>query len=105
MATASLLPYRSTINFIDNIPNKFFNSISNGVPVLSCLEGEVKHLINKHEIGFFYKNHKDLVHNIDLLIESKNKSNKFSENSICTYEKYFEFNKSYDNLVKNIINS
>ena len=99
MALASLLPYKSTKNFIDNIPNKFIDSISNGVPILSSLEGEVRQITEKYNLGFHYKKSEDLIRYINMILDSKNLVEIQSKNAISIYEKYFDFYKSYDNLL------
>ncbi len=49
-----IAPYRSTVNYVGNIPNKFIEYMSMGLPVISPLRGAVRRLIDDEGIGFSY---------------------------------------------------
>jgi len=51
---AGLAPYHPERNFIGNIPNKPVEYLSRGLPVISCLGGELNDLLERHAIGFPY---------------------------------------------------
>lgn len=49
---ATLAPYRNTKDFQMSIPNKVLDSLSNGLPILTTLDGEVSELVGKNRVGF-----------------------------------------------------
>jgi glycosyltransferase involved in cell wall biosynthesis len=55
MCFAGLAPYRNTAAMKGNIPNKIIEYLSAGLPVLSCLKGEVSRLIETERIGIVYE--------------------------------------------------
>jgi glycosyltransferase involved in cell wall biosynthesis len=50
-----LAPYKNTSNFTLNIPNKPVEYLSAGVPLLSCTNGPLRHLIETSGCGTSYK--------------------------------------------------
>lgn len=53
-----------TNQVVDLFPNKAFTYLSAGLPLISAFEGDLKELIEKHQIGFFYP-----PNNTDALVE------------------------------------
>lgn len=51
---ASLIPYKNSASITSGIPNKFSDALSNGTPVITCLKGDVKKIINMYKVGFYY---------------------------------------------------
>jgi glycosyltransferase involved in cell wall biosynthesis len=51
-----LLPYPSTMDFTRSMPNKVFDYLSGGLPVLTCLKGVVAKLIAEEGCGWMYGN-------------------------------------------------
>ena len=49
-----LTPYRNRANFVDNLPNKFLEYLSRGLPVVSCLEGFSRQVLAEAGAGSFY---------------------------------------------------
>lgn len=101
---ASLAPYKNIDNFINNTPNKIVDSLMLGKPFLCPLEGEIKNLVEKYEVGFSYSNGETLANSIINLIKDKELLNQMSNNAENLYNSEFEFNKVYDSLVKHIEN-
>lgn len=50
-----LAPYKDSFNFRMHIPNKIFDALRFGVPILSSLQGTTKTFLAENEIGFSYK--------------------------------------------------
>ena len=101
-SNAWLIPYVNKENFKLSLPNKTFDALYFGIPLLSSLEGEVKKLITENEIGMFYDREKTLDKCIlELLCDSKLWA-KMSSNSKDLYDRKFEFNKVYDGLVNHL---
>lgn len=53
-AHAGLLPYFSTPDFVAAFPNKVGEYLASGLPILSCLEGEVRRLLETRDCGRMY---------------------------------------------------
>ncbi len=51
----ALFPYPPRFDWIRNLPNKFFEYIAEGMPIVSCLEGEVQRQIEQNDCGVMYK--------------------------------------------------
>jgi glycosyltransferase involved in cell wall biosynthesis len=101
-ATASLIPYRNSKAFTLGIPNKFSDALSIGIPILSCLEGEVKQLIVSKNIGFYYKSDepKALLEACLKYLDSPCLVENHSENSKKLYAEQFDTSEIYRNLIE-----
>ena len=53
-SVAGLTPYRNRSNFVDNLPNKFLEYLSQGLPILSCLGGFSRQVVEDAGVGMFY---------------------------------------------------
>ncbi|MBT7895782.1 MAG: glycosyltransferase, partial [Flavobacteriales bacterium] len=100
-SNAGLLPWDS----IDNaMPNKFFDYISNGLPVISSANGELNILINKKKIGLTYKrqNLSELRNNILKLSYDISLNNEYKLNAINLYKEKYSENFLYSTYAKNV---
>ena len=50
---ATLAPYINNANFRDHIPNKIIESLENGIPIITSLEGTLKKMIQSKKNGIF----------------------------------------------------
>ena len=86
----------SVVSFLDlpilytNSPNKLFDSLSAGKPIIVNSAGWTKELIEKHNCGFYVNpnNPIELVNKINYLIGDKEKFNEMSFNSRKLAKKY-----------------
>lgn len=94
------------------LPNKLFEYMSVGLPILSSLEGETKELIYKEKIGLTYisSNHEDLIQKIEYLLDI-NMFNVYKQNSSELFSKkfsaksiYSEFRNEIERLALTFIN-
>ena len=54
--------------------------------------------------GIFIKDDKNInIKNIEKLIEDENYSKALKENSIKSYKDMFDFNKTYDEIINNLL--
>jgi glycosyltransferase involved in cell wall biosynthesis len=51
---AGLLPYPNTADFLVAMPNKSIEYLAGGLPIMSCLRGQIGKLINTEDCGFSY---------------------------------------------------
>jgi glycosyltransferase involved in cell wall biosynthesis len=98
-SNAWLIPYFNKKNFQLGLPNKTFDALYFGIPILSSLEGGVKNLIIKNEIGMFYDKINSLEKCIIQLYSDPKLQTLMSINAKKLYDEKFEFNNVYDNLI------
>jgi len=93
-ARAGLLPW-NTIN--DAMPNKFFEYISEGLPVISSAEGELNDLIEREGIGRTYRkgNEVELSQALLELNDNEDFANRCAERSKALFERKFREDAVY----------
>jgi len=103
---ASLIPYRNSETFSLGIPNKFSDALAIGVPIISCLDGEVKNLIDDYEIGIYYPHNRPdlLLSACSNYLNSTELFLKYSKNARKLYKKRFDFSIMYKKLGDRLIN-
>lgn len=101
-ATVALAPYLNISNFIGHVPNKIMEYMSYGLPVITCLNGESRDIIEQLG-GYFYEQG-----SVESLYEVVNRmSNKSDEERALIKKKSLElFYKKYssDVVYSSIIN-
>ena len=87
------------------LPNKVFEYMASGLPILSSLQTETKELIKKNKIGLSYipNNQEDLLSKILTLISNKKLLKEMRYNSINTFKEKFDSEIIYENLIKFLI--
>ena len=104
-ATASLVPYYNSPAMSTGIPNKFSDAMGWGIPVISCLTGDVQDMIVQHNVGQYYEEGnvrqlkdccRSYYENEPILLQHKKNARKL-------YQEQFEFKKVYHNLANAII--
>ena len=51
-----IVPLKDLIDFRLSLPNKFFDAISAGLPIITSSEGTLKRVITEEQIGHYYSN-------------------------------------------------
>lgn len=109
-----IIPYKSTLNYQNNITNKAIEYLSEGLPILTGLTGYFRHFIQENEIGFVYENGNPhaLFDTIKHLFDNQNLLNAMSKNAFSLYEQAFEADDVYtrhmnhlENVVENYKNT
>ena len=85
-------------------PNKIFVYLSEGLPVVSAFQGDLKEIIEKYQIGFYYPpNDVDaLVDCIMKLYNNPDLYKRMSENAKRIFDKMFDADKIYDDYAEHI---
>jgi len=97
---ATVAPYKCSTDFVMSVPNKIIDSLKHGMPVLTCLRGEVESLIAKHVIGIFCEDTADSWYcAMSSLISSPALLSQLSSNCLATYDSHFCFHSVYDPFV------
>ena len=89
---------------IDLLPNKFFVYLSAGLPVISAFGGDLKELIEKYQIGFYYPPNdvEALVNCILKLYNNPQLYKKMSENAKKIFNEMFDADKIYEEYANHI---
>jgi len=97
---ASILPYNDISSFSEGIPNKFYDAMALGTPVISCLSGEVKELISTNKVGFYYENGNGVsfISVCNNYLNSPDLRLIHSKNANSLYEERFNVEIVYNNL-------
>ena len=95
-----ILPYNNFNNFKKNIPNKPIEYFSAGLPVLTSVSGLLKHTIEAHNCGEFYKSSIkfDLYNKIYTYYKDPDKLNIYSKNALTLYDSNFNSINVYRNM-------
>lgn len=104
-----LLSYSSvgvapTPKFRAAFPNKIFSYLSAGLPIISAFEGELRDIIEKHKIGFYFppNDKKTLANCILELYNNPQMYKEFSNNASKLFEEAFDAEKIYTQYVEHI---
>ena len=84
------------------LPNKVFEYMASGLPILSSLQSETKVLLEKEEIGETYlpSNSNDLFLKMNKIITNLDLIKKMSDKSKKVFETKYDSNIIYKNLIK-----
>lgn len=95
MGFAGLVPCRSVEN---TMPNKPFEYLSSGLPIVNSLEGEMAELIDQHGFGMNYLpgDLDGLSLCIERLADDADLHDEMSKNALDFFEKYGNADKIYD---------
>ncbi len=102
-AWAGIVPCNSVK---DTIPNKIFEYLSAGLPVISSLEGEIEQLIEKQQIGCNYRpgDVEGLYNAVQYLASDQMHRARLSSNALRFYEKFGDADRVYSGYVEYIEN-
>ena len=97
----ALAPLKPLSDFEMSVPNKYYDYMRQGKPILSSLNGDSRKLIEENGIGYFYYDSKSLE-------EILNSTNHEMITEMCTksrmlYEDNFLFDKVYGKLVSELL--
>jgi len=98
VADIGLLAYKK--NAPQGLPNKIFEYLSAGIPILSSLEGESKFLLKEREVGLSYEagNVDSFIQKLKEYIDDSELMNKTSRKCTALYEKSYSTQNVYGDL-------
>ena len=104
-STFMLAPVKDLDDFSMSIPNKFYDAMAHGLPIISSITGVAKDLIEKEGIGICYSDS-----DIDEFEASLNKLSfsddtffKMSNNARSLFNKEFSFELTYNRLIEHLL--
>lgn len=100
MSSVGLAPYRSSSNFINNLPNKPIEYLSAGLPIVSSLKGILKDLLSNYDCGVSYENGNGerLASALSCLYDQPERLRTLSENARALYQEKFVAEKVYGEM-------
>jgi glycosyltransferase involved in cell wall biosynthesis len=99
-----IIPYKSTINYQNNITNKAIEYLSEGLPIVTGLTGYFRDFVLNNKIGLVYENGNanSLFQLIKSLIDDTDSLNDLSKNALALYERDFEADKVYTKYMNHL---
>lgn len=104
IAVAGLVPYQPREDFCKALPNKAVEYLAGGLPIISCLHGELAALIAENRCGITYEdgNARQLATMIKKVHNAKDFTETMAKNSCRLYEQAFSAEMVYGQLVAHL---
>ena len=99
---AVFLPIKNRFDYLKSIPNKIVDAIQYKLPIFTSLEGEVKSLVEKFKIGFFYKNHETLLKKLEWFCDHKNRISVKQNYDNSDLQTIFDHDLNYSKIINKI---
>jgi glycosyltransferase involved in cell wall biosynthesis len=102
-STVGLAPYIAVANFLDNMPNKIIEYLSEGLIILTSLsEGHVKNFLSEYQVGLSYKPQDSamLAQLITDVFQDNSEIEKMRRNAQTTFNTLFKSDLVYNNYMK-----
>jgi glycosyltransferase involved in cell wall biosynthesis len=99
-----LTPYRNNSNFTENLPNKFLEYMSQGLPIVSCLEGYSRQVLEEGQVARFYAegDPEAFAGAIGHLLDAPDDRQKMGQAARALFEKEFRAETVYGQLVEDL---
>lgn len=99
-----LAPLRDLNDFKMSMPNKFFDAMQNGKPILTSISGYAGAFVTKHRIGVEYTPNdvSQLEIILKSLIDNPNSVAEMGQRASDVYKSFFDFNYVYGRLVDDL---
>jgi glycosyltransferase involved in cell wall biosynthesis len=99
---AFIAPYKSSLEFSHSLPNKFFDAMEYGKPLLSSVAGSASQFIVKKNIGLIYSDISTLKTALNKLETNPDFFRQLGENAINAYDKDFSGQIVYGKIINNL---
>ncbi len=99
-----IAPYMDLSDFEMSIPNKLYDYMRNGKPIITSLGGSVEKLVLSEKIGlrYFNSNPETLVDSIKISLKNPEMLNEMKSRGANLYRKRFSYNIVYHTFVSNL---
>ena len=98
LSTFGLLAYRNTDDFIDSLPNKFGEYLSQGLIILTSLKGASRKILEKEQCGTYYDNGKSFLESIAQINSSSSEKERMSQNALNLFHREFDASQVYSDF-------
>jgi glycosyltransferase involved in cell wall biosynthesis len=100
----SLAPLAARSDFEMSIPNKFYDAMQMGKPMISSLTGPSRRLIEDGNCGFYYQDQQELEEILRRLLKDSDILIEMSRNALFHYNEKFSFPKVYGGATQKLQN-
>lgn len=100
--TMFIAPYKRDLEFSDSLPNKFFDAMKYGKPLLSSVTGSASAFIHKYKFGLIYSDTNSLKKIFLKIKTNPEKFQKLGINGSKAYLDYFSGNIVYTRICSNL---
>jgi glycosyltransferase involved in cell wall biosynthesis len=97
-----IAPIIASDDFEMSIPNKFYDAMKYGIPIISSIKGYGRDVIEKNNLGYCYDDATELVSIIRKLQNNRNLIDEISMAQKDYFNKHFEYGKIYGGLVRSL---
>lgn len=100
LSVAGLAPYRNLPDFQKSVPNKIFDYLAFGQPLITPLKGEVQTLVSKFDVGLLYSETEidSLFQCLERISTEDGLRDRLSKNARTLYQEQFRGETVYANL-------
>jgi glycosyltransferase involved in cell wall biosynthesis len=104
LSMAGLAPYLNEHSFTLNIPNKPIEYMAGGLPVLSCLTGELQRLLVRDDCGLQWQegDPASLAAVIRAIVRGDGLHRRLSDNAKRAYRRHFVADAVYGDMIKHL---
>jgi len=99
-STFGLIPLRNTDDFVDALPNKFGEYLSQGLIILSSLKGNSRQILERENCGCYYCDANSLIEGIEQIINSPTSKTIMSQNALNLFNREFNAAHVYSEFFK-----
>ena len=103
-STAGLAPYLDQFDFRMSLANKPIEYLSAGLPVVTCIDGVLRRLVENEDCGCYYRagDAARLAEQVTLLAESEPLRDRQSQNAKRVYESRFVAERVYGDFIDHL---
>ena len=97
LSSLGLIIYKNDLNYVLNIPNKFPEYLSYGIPIACGTNGEMSNIVKKYNIGFTFDsdNHNEFIFKLKKFIKKNQAIDNASNEAIKIHKEYFLSSVNY----------
>ncbi|MEA4859900.1 MAG: glycosyltransferase [Sphaerochaeta sp.] len=100
LSTFGLLAYRNTDDFIDSLPSKFSEYLSQGLIILTSLRGASRQILEKENCGTYYQDASSLLECITRIYYSTLEKEQMTQNALNLFHREFDASQVYSDFYK-----
>jgi glycosyltransferase involved in cell wall biosynthesis len=94
----ALAPLAARADFEMSVPNKFYDAMQMGKPMITSLKGPSRRLLEEHKCGFYYLDEIELNSLLASFLEDTTSLEIMSKNALLYYHKFFSFKIIYSGV-------
>ena len=100
----ALAPMKPLLDFEMSIPNKYFDYLRRGTPIISSLNGPSRNLLESEHIGFFFQSAEEILEIVERQFADPVALNETSKRCIEVFYHKFSYEKVYGSLLNEMEN-